>query len=139
MTLEAYAGMAERFEARTLDASRFSHVDHIGVACHMLQKYPFLDAAQKYGSALRDIATEAGVPEKFNTTLTLAFLGVLAERMADTPHDSFKDFLEKNPDLRSRTLMDTWYSQSRIASGRARKSFLMPDRYVAVAKQDAPA
>ncbi|MBN9672817.1 hypothetical protein [Roseibium aggregatum] len=129
MTLEGYTGMAERFEARTLDAREFSHVDHIGVACHMLRKYPFLDAAQKYGAALQAIATEAGVPEKFNTTLTLAFLGVLAERMADTPHESFDDFLEKNPDLRSRALMKTWYSDDRIASEQARGSFLMPDRF----------
>lgn len=128
MTLETYAEMTEDFEAHRLDARGFTHADHIGVACCMLQKYDFLEAALRYGRALKDIAAAAGAPDKFNVTITLAFLGVLAERMAATPHDSFEEFLERNPDLLSRSLMKTWYSDARIRSGRSRRMFLMPDR-----------
>ncbi|CAE7567398.1 dnaX, partial [Symbiodinium microadriaticum] len=125
-----YPDLTDRFEAGTLAPEGFSHVDHIGVACQMLQRYEFLDAAQRYGRALRDIAARAGAPDKFNVTITLAFLGLLSERMVETVHETFAEFLEKNPDLTSRSLMATWYSDSRIASGAARQSFLMPDRTV---------
>ncbi|MEM9635999.1 MAG: hypothetical protein AAGA50_32100 [Pseudomonadota bacterium] len=124
-----YNVLTEQFETQSLDATTFTHVDHIGVACKMLQKYDFLEAAARYGSALRAIATKAGAPEKFNTTLTLAFLGLLSERMADTPHKTFAEFMDKNPDLVSRSLMETWYSKDRVGSGRAKEIFLMPDRF----------
>lgn len=129
MTLEAYAAMTGDFEAHTLDARGFTHTDHIGVACSMLQKYDFLEAALRYGRALKHIAAAAGAPDKFNVTITLAFLAVLAERMTETPHDSFEEFLDKNPDLTSRSLLGTWYTDGRIGSEHARKFLLMPDRY----------
>jgi len=131
MTLETYAAMTDRFEGGTLDAEGFTHVDHIGVACSMLRKYGFLNAASRYGTALQAVAGKAGVPEKFNTTLTLAFLSILAERMADTPHESFEEFMEKNPDLVSRSLLAGWYSDERLGSAQARQTFLMPDRFQA--------
>ena len=127
--LRDYAELAAHFEAGRLDAKGFSHVDHIGVACQMLQQYEFLDAAWRYGNALRGLAARAGVPEKFNTTITLAFLGILSERMAETPHETFGEFLAKNPDLSSRALMATWYSDARLGSESARHRFLLPDRY----------
>lgn len=127
--LRDYAQLSDRFEAGQLDAKGFSHVDHIGVACRMLQKYEFLEAACRYGNALRGLASRAGVPEKYNTTITLAFLGILSERMAETPHETFGEFLSKNPDLSSRALMATWYSDARLGSQGARQRFLLPDRY----------
>jgi len=124
-----YLDLTDRFEAGTLAPQDFTHVDHIGVACQMLLRYEFLDAAQRYGRALRDLAARAGAPEKFNVTITLAFLGLLSERMVETAHESFSEFLEKNPDLTSRSLLATWYSEGRIASEEARQRFLLPDRF----------
>ncbi|WP_153297085.1 hypothetical protein [Stappia sp. BW2] len=49
--------------------------------------------------------------------------------MAETPHETFEEFLAKNPDLSSRELMGTWYSDARLASKGAREGFLLPDRY----------
>jgi hypothetical protein len=124
-----YEDLTDLFEAHDLDARSFTHRDHIGVACKMLQRYDFLEAAARYGGALKKIATKAGAAGKFNTTLTLAFLGLLAERMAVTPHANFDEFLERNPDLFSRSLMDAWYSKERVSSAAARRIFLLPDRF----------
>jgi hypothetical protein len=124
-----YHALTDQFEAETLDARSFSHVDHIAVACQMLQRYDFLDAAVRYSDSLKNIATKAGAPDKFNTTITLAFLSLLSEKMAMTPHDTFVEFIEKNPDLVSRTLLGSWYSSERMSSPLARQAFLMPDRF----------
>ncbi|WP_422384745.1 hypothetical protein [Roseibium album] len=124
-----YGDLTDLFEARILDARSFTHRDHIGVACQMLQRYDFLEAAARYGSALKEIATKAGASGKFNTTVTLVFLGLLAERMEVTPHANFDEFLERNPDLFSRSLMDAWYSKERVSSENARQMFLLPDRF----------
>lgn len=133
--LRNYGDLTDRFEARVLDAGSFTHRDHIGVACQMLQRYDFLEAAARYGSALKEIAEKAGATGKFNTTLTLAFLGLLAERMEVTAHENFDEFLEHNPDLFSRSLMNAWYSSERVSSARARQIFLLPDRF----RTDGPA
>jgi len=129
MVLQDYSALASQFEAESLDAASFSHVDHIGVACQMLQRYDFLDAAVRYCRALRNIAAKAGAPDKFNMTVTLAFLSLLSERMAVTPHSSFAEFLDKNEDLSSRSLLGSWYSADRLDSAKARETFLMPDRF----------
>ena len=126
--LKDYPALADQFEAGTLPADGFSHVDHIGVACHLLQKHDFLDAAARYGRALKTLAANAGVPGKYNTTVTLSCLGILSERMAETPHDCFDQFLEKNPDLMARSLLANWYTKDRLQSERAQKGFLLPDR-----------
>ncbi|WFE89719.1 hypothetical protein K1718_26795 [Roseibium porphyridii] len=124
-----YRLLADCFEAETLDARGFSHVDHIGVACQILQRYDFLDAARTYCRALQGIAGKAGAPDKFNLTVTLAFLSLLSERMASTTHETFGEFMEKNTDLMSRSVMGNWYSPDRLNSRSARTVFLMPDRF----------
>ena len=40
-----YEELAKSFEACDIDASDFSHADHVGVAYEMLRRYAFLDAS----------------------------------------------------------------------------------------------
>ena len=51
--------------------------------------------------------------------------------MAGTAHKTFAEFLERNPDLTSKSLMTRWYSEGRMTSSEARHGFLMPDRFQA--------
>ena len=122
-----YADFLRRFEACEIDASDFGHIDHIGVAYEMLRKYDFLDAVAKYSACIRTIATRAGAADKFNTTITLAFLSLIAERMSESDPGEFGDFIEENPDLMSAKLLSRWYSKGRLTSGLAHSVFLMPD------------
>ena len=122
-----YAELTRSFEARDLDASAFRHVDHVGVAYEMLRNYDFLDATIKYAGSIHEIATKAGVPRKFNATITLAFLSLIAERMNTTQHVGYDDFISRNPDLLSKDVLAHWYSPERLQSDLARQVFLMPD------------
>ncbi len=122
------SAITDAFEARTIDTAAFGHRDHVGVACGMLSRYSFLDAAYKYAHGIREMAEKAGAPEKFNATITLAFMGLIAERVQTCPHDTFDEFLEKNPDLLEKSMLEKWYSVDRLRSSLARQVFLMPDR-----------
>ena len=122
-----YVKFARLFEACDIDASDFSHRDHLGVAFEFLRTYDFLNAAAKYSQCIKTIAIRAGATTKFNTTITIAFLSIVAERMESESHKGFDEFLEHNPDLMSRDLLAKWYSPERLGSDHARSQFLMPD------------
>lgn len=126
MTID-YSQLARSFEVHDIDAGAFRHADHVGVAYEMLRRHDFIDATFRYARSINAIATNAGAPEKFNATITVAFLSLIAERMGTTQHDGYADFMAKNPDLLSRDVLEPWYSPARLRSELARKVFLMPD------------
>ena len=122
-----YAELTRSFEDCDIDASAFGHIDHIGVAYEMLRRNDFLTAALKYAKCIDRIAKKAGAARKFNTTITLAFLSLIAERMQTTSNDSFDAFIAQNQDLVSGNPLQEWYSPERLQSDMARSLFLMPD------------
>ena len=122
-----YTELARAFESCDIDAGTFGHIDHVGVAYEMLRNDDFLNASVRYAECINTIATNAGASRKFNTTITLAFLSLIAERMEATRHDTFDDFIAQNPDLLSSDVLAKWYSPERLGSDLARTVFLMPD------------
>ena len=117
-----------QFEACDVDPAQFGHRQHIQAAYEMLHRYSFLDASAKYAQAINTIATRAGAPEKFNVTITFAFLSLIAERIYVTGQSSFEQFLAENEDLLSRGALDKWYSSEQLQSEFARTHFLLPGR-----------
>ncbi|CAM2009201.1 hypothetical protein [Acanthopleuribacter pedis] len=121
-----YAAYTEDFEAGRIAAETFTHVDHLGVAWDMLGRYDFLTAAAHYATGIQQLATRAGVPEKANLTITLAFLSLIAERRITSPAKSFETFLSANPDLCDRNPLRHWYTPERLNTPLARTVFLLP-------------
>ena len=123
-----YAAYTQCFEACRIDAATFTHADHVGVAYELLRTYPFLKAVTIYAECLQKIATEAGAADKFNLTITLAFLSVIAERFESCQAATFADFIDANPDLLTGRPLAQWYSAERLQSAAARSVFLLPDK-----------
>ena len=122
-----YAELIDSFEACNIDVSKFGHVDHIGIAYEMLSLYDFLTATRRYAESINAIATTAGAAQKFNITITIAFLSLIAERMEVTRHNTFDEFIEQNQDLLSRDVLERWYMPERLKSDLARTVFLLPN------------
>lgn len=123
-----------RLEALTsgnLDPDSFRHRDHIGVAYEALSRHDFFEAAARVASSIRRLAEKAGAPEKFNATITLAFMSLIAERMATTVYCDAEDFIVRNPDLACGGVLKPWYSDQRLKSDLARSILLLPDRALA--------
>lgn len=115
------------FKECTIDPETFAHIDHIGVAYALLNQEEFLDASTIYCRSIHEIARRAGADKKFNVTITMAFLSLIAERMETTAHSDFETFIAANPDLMSRGILEKWYSKDRLSSDLGRSVFLMPD------------
>lgn len=114
------------FQAHAIDSSRFHHTEHVRVAFDLLGTFDFIDAAATYAKGIRVIAAKAGAPEKFNLTVTYAFMSLIAERMAAMPQAGFEEFVSANPDLMSKSALAGWYSDERLHSDTARRVFLLP-------------
>jgi hypothetical protein len=121
-----YSELTRSFEAHEVDNNSFHHAEHVQVAFELLDKYDFIDATSIYAKGIRALATDMGVPQKFNLTITYAFMSLIAERMVDSSASNFEDFMELNPDLMSKTILTKWYSADRLSSEIARNVFLMP-------------
>ena len=122
-----YFGKLQRLISGTLDPVEFRHLDHIGVTYEALARHEFFDAAYRMSSALRALAERAGVPEKFNATMTWAYMSLIAERMRTTEHRNAAEFIDRNPDIASSAALEPWYSQHRLKSDLARSTVLLPD------------
>lgn len=114
------------FEAQSIDPGRFHHAEHVRVAFDLLERSDFIDAAASYAKGLRALTAKAGAPQKFNLTITYAFISLIAERRAAKPTGSFETFAQDNADLMSKTVLEKWYSHERLHSDTARKILLLP-------------
>ncbi len=126
MSVAHYAEITRAFEAHEIENSRFGHAEHVRVAYDLLQTYDFIDAAAIYAKGIRTLAAKAGAPDKFNLTITYAFMSLIAERMENTQVKGFDAFVSANPDLMSKMVLDRWYTDERLHSKLARGIFLLP-------------
>ena len=117
-----------RFERRDIKPGAFAHRDHLQVAYEMLDRYDFADACQRYAKTIRKMAEAAGAPEKYNTTITFAFMSLMAERKFRSNGTDWETFLSANPDLLEKDVLKGWYSKERLSSKLAREQFLLPDQ-----------
>ena len=70
------------------------------------------------------MASRAGRPEAYHETITVAFLSLVAERMSEAM--DFESFASLNSDLLDKHVLTRWYRPERLASDRARRTFVLP-------------
>jgi len=124
----AASSLVAQFEELEIDAPNFHHNDHIQVAYEMLDQYDFIEACLRYASTIRAMAENVGVPEKYNMTITFAFMSLIAERKSQSNGTDLASFIASNPDLLDKDVLNSWYSKERLTSATARKQFLLPDK-----------
>lgn len=117
-----------QFEALEIDAAEFGHPQHVQVAFEMLHKYSYIEACTRYSNVINTIATNAGASDKFNVTITFAFLSLIAERIHGNSWSGFEEFISQNEDLLSKDALDKWYSNEELQSEFARTHFLLPSK-----------
>ena len=125
---DRYAMMLQQMRDDALDACDFSHADHIGAAYQALEEEPFFEALALFARGIQGAAARAGAADKFNATISLAFMSLIAERRAEGWYHGAADFLARNADLSKRDLLDQWYSPGRLSGALARQVALLPDR-----------
>ena len=119
------------FEAATLPPQAFDHCAHLRAACLYLSGRPFLEACIAMRDSLRRYAAHIGKAGLYHETITVAFMSVVAERLAAAPGLSWEALLARHPELCERGLLERYYEPGRLASEAARARLVLNERVTA--------
>jgi hypothetical protein len=117
----------DRFMRGEVRITAFPHREHLRMGFEMLRRYDFVEAALHYSRTLQAMVTEAGKPQAFHQTVTIAFLSLIAERIAACDYADFESFPDTNPDLFDKSALTRWYPSERLATAAARRTFILPE------------
>jgi hypothetical protein len=120
--------LLEEFERGTLEP--FHHGDHVHVAFAYLQQYPPAEALARFSGGLKHLARLRGQPNLYHETVTWAYVCLIHQRMADRGPETWEAFRQANADLLvwKDGILERYYRQETLASERARRMFLFPDK-----------
>ncbi|NNK77750.1 MAG: hypothetical protein HKP40_03465 [Litoreibacter sp.] len=126
MTSSSYPDKLAAMESGALEPNDFSHLDHVGVAVEALKKYGFFEAVSRYADGLRVLTEKAGVPEKFNATITFASMSLIAERLHSGEYTNADAFVQENGALFTKAFLTEQFPDGRYTSDVAREVPLLP-------------
>jgi hypothetical protein len=114
-------------EAGTLPPAQFDHRGHLRAGFLYLRRHDFPGACVAMKHAVQGFARALGKAGLYHETLTIAYLSLLAERLADEPADvTFDRFLERYPELSSRAYLERYYPRGTLDTTEARATFVLP-------------
>lgn len=118
----------ESFLDGSFDPKGFDHAGHLRIAYALLQRQDFEAALLAYAMGLRRLLARVGHPEKYHSTITTAFITLVATRMESEPSARWANFAATHPDLFDTGCLVRWYRPETLSSWSARQHFVMPDR-----------
>ena len=119
------------FEAGVVPPGGFHHAEHVRVAWWYARRHPWLTALEHFGTALRRFAEAQGKPGLYHETITTAFVLLVVDRLdRDGAELDWPAFAARNADLLAwkPSILDRYYEAATLASDRARRVFVWPDR-----------
>jgi hypothetical protein len=119
------------FEAGVEPAGGFHHAQHVRVAWWYLVRFQLPDALGRFTGQLKRFATARGSPGLYHETITVAFVLIINDRLDVTGRSAgWEEFARAHPDLLEwkPSVLDRYYHAETLASARAKRVFVMPDR-----------
>ena len=119
------------FEALMLEvmasADRFGHRQHIHLTWLAVRRYGTADAVGLVSDGIRRTARYAGVPQKYNATVSRAWVELVGYHAAESAAADFDAFAAENAALLDKRLLTRHYLSGTLASSRARTGWVEPD------------
>ena len=130
------AALVRTFECGEVPPQGFHHHEHVRVAWYCLRQHALPDALARFSAALRRFADARGKPGLYHETITTAYVLLINERLDGRARELPWDlFAAENADLLcwQPSILARYYEASTLASDRARRTFVLPDRLRAAA------
>ena len=123
------AELISAIESKSLPLSAFTHTEHVHLAWACLRCYPLLLAIAHFRRLLIAYATHHGKPNLYHETVTFAYLLLVYERIARTPHlVEWSAFSQEHADLLSfrNGPLFQFYPAEILTDSVARAHFVLP-------------
>jgi hypothetical protein len=116
-----------RLEAGTLPPAEFDHRGHLRAGFLYLRRHDFPGACVAMKRAIQAFAASLGKATLYHETLTIAYLALIAERLAEEPAElGFEAFLERYPELLRVDYFRRYYPAGELDTAEARATFVLP-------------
>ena len=108
-------------------AEHFGHRQHIHLTWLAVRRYGVPAAVRLVSEGIQRTARYAGAPQKYNATVSRAWVELVGHHVADDDTKTFSAFAEHHPPLLDKRLLTRFYRSATLASAPARTSWVEPD------------
>ncbi|THJ08328.1 hypothetical protein E7Z54_04695 [Nocardioides sp.] len=113
-------------EAMT-DADRFDHRQHVKLTWLAIRRYGTRAAVDLVSEGLQRTARYVGVPQKYNATVSRAWVELVGHHADHSDASDFDAFVDRHAALLDKRLLTRFYRPATLASQAARTGWVLPD------------
>ncbi|GAA3012803.1 hypothetical protein [Streptosporangium longisporum] len=108
-------------------AERFGHREHVHLTWLAVRRHGVPAAVDLISDGIRRTARYAGAPQKYNATVSRAWVELVGHHVAESGEDDFTAFADRHPALLDKRLLTRFYRPATLAGPRARTGWVEPD------------
>jgi hypothetical protein len=108
-------------------ADRFGHRQHVHLTWLAVRRCGTAAAVGLISDGIQGIARNAGAAEKFNATVSRAWVELVGHHAEHCDAADFDTFAERNPALLDKKLLTRFYRPETLARAEARTGWVAPD------------
>lgn len=112
----------------TTSTGRFGHREHIHLTWLAVRRYGLPAAISLVSNGIQQTARYAGAPQKYNATVSRAWVELVAHHTHNDGDVDFDTFAARNPALLDKRLLTRFYHPATLATAQARTGWTPPDR-----------
>jgi hypothetical protein len=108
-------------------AERFGHREHVHLTWLAVRQYGRSTAIDVVGDGIQRTARYAGAPQKYNATVSRAWVELVDYHATEHGEDDFASFIDQHPALLDKRLLTRFYRSATLASPQAKTAWVGPD------------
>jgi hypothetical protein len=108
-------------------ADRFGHRQHVQLTWLAVQQYGTAAAVDLISDGIQSTARYAGMPQKYNATVSRAWVELVGHHAAESGATDFDVFADQHAVLLDKRLLTRFYRSSTLAGDQARTGWAEPD------------
>ncbi|TCO65792.1 hypothetical protein [Actinocrispum wychmicini] len=110
-----------------LQANHFGHRQHVHLTWLAIREYGTETAVDLISDGIRNTARYAGAPQKYNATVSRAWVELVGHHVSESTVADFDTFVGDNAALLDKRLLTRFYRTSTLAGAKARAEWVEPD------------
>jgi hypothetical protein len=112
-----------------LGTGRFGHREHVHLTWLAVRHFGPARAVGVISDGIQRTARYEGAPQKYNATVSRAWVELIAHHVAEGAEDEFGRFVSQHTALLDKRLLLRFYRSTTLAGRRARVGWVEPDAH----------